>query len=213
MNDTIGRRGVLRLLGSVPLAAGVVLTEGQAQAAQEGARREAKAAAAKGKPFAPQFFSAHEWATVRLLVDVIIPRDDRSGSATEAGVPEFMDYMLRDPLATQRELEERQTAMRGGLAWLDLECGDRFGKTFQDCSEQERTAVLDDIAYPEKVEKRPELSQGAAFFIRFRDLTASGFWSSRMGVLDLRYTGNTFVAEWTGCPPEVLAKIGLTPSG
>jgi Gluconate 2-dehydrogenase subunit 3 len=205
----IGRRGILKIFGTVPLAAGAALTEAQAQTAHQGARREGKAAAAKGKAFAPQFFNPHEWATVRLLVDILIPRDERSGSATDAGVPEFMDYMLRDPLATQRELEERQTAMRGGLAWLDLECQDRVDKTFLDCSEADRKAVLDDIAYPEKAKKRPELSQGVAFFSNLRDFTASGFWSSKMGVEDLQYIGNTYVAEWKGCPPEVLKKLGL----
>jgi hypothetical protein len=206
---TLGRRGVLKIFGSVPLAAGVAMTEAQAETAQRGARQETKAAAAKGKAFAPQFFNPHEWATVRLLVDIIIPRDERSGSATDAGVPEFMDYMLRDPLATQRELEERQTAMRGGLAWLDLECQDRFDKTFLDCGEEQRKAVLDDIAYPERAKKRPELSQGVAFFTHLRDFTASGFWSSRMGVEDLQYMGNAYVAEWKGCPPEVLKKLGI----
>jgi hypothetical protein len=207
--SNIGRRGVLKIFGSVPLAAGVAITEAQAQTARAGVQREAKSAAAKGKAFAPQFFNPHEWATVRLLVDIIIPKDERSGSATDAGVPEFMDYMLRDPLATQRELEERQTAMRGGLAWLDLECQDRFDKTFLDCADADRKAVLDDIAWPEKAKKRPELSQGVAFFTNLRDFTASGFWSSKMGVDDLQYIGNTFVAEWKGCPPEVLKKLGI----
>ncbi len=97
--------------------------------------------------------------------------------------------------------------MRGGLAWLDRECRARFSKPFVECADGERTAVLDDIAWPEKA--RPGMEAGAAFFSLFRDLVASGFWSSRMGVEDLRYTGNTFVAEWNGCPPEVLARIGL----
>src|SRR5262245_7890703 len=125
----MGRRGVLKLFGSVPLAASVAITEAQAQTARAGVQREAKAGAAKGKDCGPEFCNTAEWATVRVLVDIIIPKDERSGSATDAGVPEFMDYMLRDPLATQRELEGRQTAMRGGLAWLDLECQDRFDKT------------------------------------------------------------------------------------
>lgn len=199
----IGRRGLLKLVGSLPLA-GLASTGAAAEPAP--VAETAKAAeAAKGK--APQFFTAHEYATVRLLSDLVIPKDERSGSASDAGVPEFMDFMMVDPLESPAEIEKRQTAMRGGLAWLDLECADRHGKTFVDCSEEEQKAVLDDIAWPEKA--KPEMRQGAHFFSEFRDLTASGFWSSRMGIDDLQYQGNTYVPVWKGCPPEVLARLGL----
>ena len=195
-------------MGSVPLAAGLALSAARLEAAQAHVHRSA-ARAAEGKPEGPRFFNPHEWATVRLLADLVIPADDRSGSATDALVPEFIDFILDDPLAEPRERESLQTRVRGGLFWLDRECRSRFQKDFASAAPGERTVVLDDIAWPEKA--RPEMLPGAAFFTLFRDLVASGFWSSRMGVLDLRYTGNTFVAEWTGCPPEVLAKAGLTP--
>jgi hypothetical protein len=97
--------------------------------------------------------------------------------------------------------------MRGGLAWIDLECQDRYDKTFLDCTAEQRSAVLDDIAWPANA--KPELSQGVAFFNSFRDLTASGFWSSKMGVEDLKYLGNVMVPEWKGCPPEALKKLGV----
>ena len=168
------------------------------------AQRIAAMVKAAAHPFAPSFFTPHEWETVRLLVDLIIPRDERSGSATEAGVPEFMDFMMTDR-------PDGQTSMRGGLAWLDNECTERFGKTFVTCADGERTTVLDAIAYPKKA--KPEMSQGVAFFNMFRDLTASGFWSSKMGVDDLGYQGNTFVAEWKGCPPEALQKLGVQYEG
>ena len=202
----IDRREALRRVGAVPLAAGLVLSPARLQAAQEHVHKAA-AKTAKGKPPAPKFFSANEWATVRVLADAVIPRDERSGSATDALVPEFIDFILDDPLAEARDRESLQTRVRGGLAWLDRECRGRFSKPFVECAGGERVAVLDDIAWPEKA--RPEMGPGVAFFSLFRDLVASGFWSSRMGVEDLRYTGNTFVAEWKGCPPEVLAKIGL----
>ena len=109
----------------------------------------------------------------------MIPADERSGSATDALVPEFIDFILDDPLAEPRERESLQTRVRGGLAWLDRECRGRFSKAFVDCAGGERTAVLDDIAWPEKA--RPEMEPGAAFFTLFRDLVASGFWSSRIG--------------------------------
>jgi hypothetical protein len=136
-----------------------------------------------------------------VLVDLIIPRDERSGSATDAGVPEFMDFIMID-------MPPRQLPMRGGLAWLDRECERRFDKRFIDCTEADRTAVLDDISWPQRAKK--EFSQGVAFFNSFRDLTASGFWTTKMGFADLQYMGNTFVPEWKGCPEEALKKLGVS---
>ena len=200
---TLNRRSMLGLLGSVPLAAGFTWTEAEAASAAQAAQA-ARHAPAGARPalFTPKFFTAHEYATVRVLVDIIIPKDARSGSATDAGVPEFMDFMMADEPA-------RQTPMRGGLAWIDLECQDRFDKRFLDCSAQERAAVLDDIAWPAKA--TPEMARGVAFFNSFRDLTASGFFSSKMGVTDLQYMGNTMVPEWKGCPDEAMKKLGVAP--
>jgi gluconate 2-dehydrogenase gamma chain len=199
--STIDRRTMLRLLGSAPLAAGFTWTEAEAAQAHQHAQT-ARAAAKPGAAFRPTFFTAHEYATVRVLVDIVIPKDERSGSATEVGVPEFMDFIVNDQPA-------RQVPMRGGLAWIDLECEKRFDKMFVTCSASERSAVLDDIAYPGQA--TPEFTAGVAFFNSFRDLTASGFWSSKPGMADLKYMGNTFVPEWTGCPDEALQKLGLTP--
>ncbi len=194
------RRSVLRMMAAAPVAAGFVWTEAEVEAAQQRAGAAQTAAAKAGAPFKPAFFTPHEYATVRMLVDILIPRDDRSGSATDAGVPEFMDFLMNDNPG-------RQTAMRGGLAWLDSECEGRFDKRFVDCTDAQRTQVLDAIAWPQKA--APEMSHGVAFFNSFRDLTASGFWTSKMGVKDIGYMGNVFVPKWTGCPPEVLAKLGL----
>ena len=190
---------MLGLLGSVPLAAGFTWTEAEAAVAAQAAQ-----AARRAPAFKPKFFTAHEYATVRVLVDIIIPKDGRSGGATDAGVPEFMDFMMIDD-------PNRQTPMRGGLAWIDNECQDRFDVRFLGCSAAQRTAVLDDIAWPAKA--KPEYAHGVAFFNSFRDLTASGFWSSKMGVTDLEYTGNVMVPEWKGCPDEAMKKLGVTPQG
>jgi len=196
----ISRRAALRIVSSAPVAAALVWTPAEAQQAHEHAAAAREQAAKRAAPFKPKFFTAHEYATVGVLVDLIIPRDERSGSATEAGVPVFMDFLLDDQ-------PNRQTAMRGGLAWIDLECQDRYDKRFLECTADERTAVLDDIAWPQKA--KPEFAHGVAFFNSFRDLTASGFWSSKMGVEDLQYIGNVMVAEWKGCPPDALKKLGL----
>jgi hypothetical protein len=195
--DKVTRRTALQLLGAAPVAAGFSWTEAEAAQAARGA--QAAKPAAKGA-YTPKFFTPHEWATVNLLVNLIIPKDDRSGSATDAGVPEFMDFMMGDQPG-------RQTAMRGGLAWIDHQCLDRHDKTFVDCTPEQRTALLDEIAWPQKA--KPEFSQGVAFFNSFRDLTASGFWSSQMGVQDLQYLGNVMNPSWNGCPPEALKKLGV----
>jgi len=188
------RREAVGAMALASLAAAFKWTPAEAARASQLARD-----AMKG-PFAPAFFTPHEWDTVRILADLVIPKDERSGSATDAGVPEYMDFMMTDR-------PDGQIAMRGGLAWLDNEAYERSGKTFLTSTELERSAILDDIAWPKKA--RAEMSQGVAFFNMFRDMTASGFWSSKMGVTDLNYQGNTFVAEWKGCPPEALQKLGV----
>ena len=196
-SDRMDRREAVRLLAVTPLAAAFAFTPDSVREASARARETL----ARGLPYEPKQFTPHEWETVRVLVDLIMPRDERSGSATEAGVPEFMDFMLGDD-------PDLQTPVRGGLAWLDHECDERYGKTFVACTAGERGAVLDDIAWPRKA--KPAHAAGVAFFNRFRDLSASGFFSSKLGVQDLRYIGNTVVSEWKGCPPEALAKLGVT---
>jgi hypothetical protein len=157
----------------------------------------------QGTPYAPKFFNRHEWRTVRLLANYVIPADARSGSATDAKVPEFMDFLMSDKDAS----ESSKTSMRGGLAWIDNEARHRFGGTFVDATDTQRRAILDDIAWPAKA--KPEFSHGVTFFNRFRDLTASGFFSSAMGWRDVQYIGNTFNPNWNGCPQPALDKLGV----
>ncbi len=195
-----GRRTALKVMSSAPLAAVFALTDAEAQQAHHQAQAARQAARQARTAFKPRFFTPHEYATVRLLVDLIIPEDERSGSATDAGVPEFMDFTMTDQTA-------RQTAMRGGLAWLDAEANRRFGTTFLASSDAGRRAILDDISGHGRPER---LTQGVAFFRAFRDLTASGFWTSKMGIEDLGYIGNTFVAEWNGCPADALKQLGVS---
>ena len=198
--STITRRSALTLFASVPAAAAFAWTPAEAERAAEQAQQSRRTAAERGAAFTPKFFSAPEYATVAVLVDLIIPRDDRSGSATEAGVPEFMDFMMLDQPA-------RQTAMRGGLALVDRLSEQRYGRRFVECSDVERRGILDDIAYPSTAPA--SLSQAVAFFTSFRDLTASGFWTTKMGIADLGYQGNEYVQAWDGCPQPALDKLGV----
>lgn len=204
----ISRRRALTVLGAMPIAAAI----GQVPVPQQQKPLTPHVTApvpptpghpASG-PAGPAFFDAHEWRTVRVLSDYVIPRDDVSGSATDAKVPEYMDYLLSEKDANPAT----QVAMHGGLAWIDTESRKRFGKTFIEARDSQRREILDDIAYPDKA--RPEMRYGVAFFNRFRDMTASGFYSSAMGWKDVQYIGNVFNPRYDGCPPAALAKLGVT---
>lgn len=163
--------------------------------------QQAQGAAATPAPqprpaYRPKQFTTDEWRLVRLLADYVIPRDARSGSATDAGVPEFMDFMLGENAGMR-------TWMKNGLGWMNAECRTRFGKGFVSCSDAQRREVLDAIAFPKKA--APAVQDGVRFFNNFRNLTASGFWSSRIGAADLGYIGNRPVAQWEGTPKAVMA--------
>jgi gluconate 2-dehydrogenase gamma chain len=194
------RRRVLQILGATPAAAALVFTEAEAQQAATQAQAARRTAAAAGRAYKPKFFTAAEYATVVLLADLIIPKDERSGSASEAGAPEFVDHIVNAQ-------PERQVAARGGLKWLDAESLRRFDKTFVAAADAQRRQILDDIAYPAKAD--PRFSHGVRFFSGLRDLVAAGFWSSKVGVTDLGYQGNV-PAQWNGAPQAVLDKLGVT---
>ena len=145
------------------------------------------------------FFDDHEMKTISILSDIIIPIDETSGSATDAGVPAFIEFIVKD-------MPRHQTPMRGGLKWLDIQCMKRFSADFASCSSNQQIEMVDEIAYPEKA--KPEMQQGVAFFNLMRDLTACGFFTSEIGIKDLGYAGNK-PNQWDGVPQEVLDHYGL----
>lgn len=145
------------------------------------------------------FFDKHEMATIAILADIIIPRDAKSGSATDAKVPAFIEFIVKD-------IPQHKVPMRGGLKWLDLECFKRFNKAFVDATPQQRIGIVDDIAYPKKA--KPEMKTGVSFFNRMRELTASGFYTTAIGIKDIGYIGNT-PNQWAGVPIDVLKKYGM----
>lgn len=151
---------------------------------------------------AERFFTDHELATITILSDIIIPKDDVSGSASEAGVPAFIEFMSKD-------IPSYQTPLRGGMKWLDVHCQKTYGNAFIKCKKEEQIAVVDEIAYPQKA--RPEMAQGVAFFSLMRDLTSTGFFTSEMGVKDIGYQGNK-PGVWNGVPADVLTSHGFDPN-
>jgi len=148
-----------------------------------------------------KFFTDHEMATITVLADIIIPKDEVSGSASEAGVPEFIEFMVKD-------LPDNKTPMRGGLKWLDLQAQRRYGDAFVNCKEVDQLALVEEIAYPEKA--KPEMQQGVAFFSLMRNLTSSGFFTSEIGIKDIGYAGNR-PGVWNGVPEDVLKEHGFDP--
>ena len=152
---------------------------------------------------AETFFTPEEMATITILCDIILPKDEISGAASEAGVPDFIEFIVKD-------MPAHQLPVRGGLMWLDLESKQRFGVIFKEATEKQRLEIVEDIAYPstKPEEENPELSQGIKFFDKMRDLTVTGFYTSEMGIKTLGYQGN--VANiWDGVPQEVLDKHGM----
>ena len=148
------------------------------------------------------FFTADEMAVITILADIIIPRDEVSGSASDAKVPEFIEFIVKD-------MPQHQVPMRGGLRWLDIQCLKRFEKGFKDCTEAQRMEIVDEIAWPGKA--KPEMAQGVAFFNLMRNLTASGFYTSQIGVADIGYKGNT-PNKWNGVPDDVLKQYNVAYS-
>jgi hypothetical protein len=148
---------------------------------------------------AKTYFTPDEMATITILGDIIIPKDEHSGSASDAKVPEFIEFIVKD-------MPAHKIPMRGGLRWLDVQCLNRYDKAFKDCSHQQQIEMVDEIAWPEKA--KPEMAQGVTFFNLMRNLVATGFFTSQMGVKDLDYKGNV-PNQWNGVPDDVLKQYGL----
>ena len=204
----VSRRDALRLLAISAAAPALIAgcqTAEESTVAQHAARRAAgELSPAIGTR--PGFFTEQEFETLQMLTDYILPADDSGPSAADAGVPEFIDHVMTDELLG--DPTGRQTTMRGGLAWLNTQCIRAHGQPFTACTDAQRRAVLDRIAYPE--DAAPEDAPGVAFFSRVRDYTAMGYFSAPAGIESIGYIGNQAVMEWTGCPSEVQQHIGLT---
>jgi len=146
-----------------------------------------------------KFFDDHEMKTITILSDIIIPKDEASGSASDAGVPAFIEFIAKDQT-------RYQTPLRGGIKWLDIQSLKRFNSDFASASKEQQIQIVDDIAFPEKA--KPEFQQGVSFFNTVRDLTACGFFTSEIGIKDLGYVGNR-PNQWDGVPEDVLAQYGV----
>lgn len=188
----ISRRDILRTLAA-GVAGGAVLQVIPAEAAAFAHEMVMQEKAATGK-YTPKYFTMKQYATVTSLCDSIIPKDDHSGGAIEAGAPEFIDLLTS-------ENDNYALQLGGGLMWLDNYCGELYGNAYLDCTPAQQKETLDLIAYKANAKKQPALSQGVAFFGFLRKMTCDGFYTSRIGIDDLQYIGNVPRASFPGCPP------------
>ncbi|HEV7333883.1 MAG TPA: gluconate 2-dehydrogenase subunit 3 family protein [Flavisolibacter sp.] len=205
----MNRRETLKVIGLSTLSAGLLLDACKVKPAEESkaivagpednAHRIPAEVERDQKLNEETFFTPHEMATITVLGDIIIPKDEKSGSASDAGVPAFIEFMAKDR-------PEHQVPLRGGVRWLDMQCLKRYNNAFKDCTEKQQLEMVDEIAYP--AEAKPEMRQGVAFFDRLRGLVATGFFTSKMGVEDLGYVGNR-PNQWEGVPEDVIKQYGL----
>ena len=209
----ISRRRALRVIGTIPVVGALGFAQQQQSQGQQQPKQThegpAQPATSTRQPPPSQprraFFTRPEQRTLRVLADDIIPRDERSGSASEAGVVEFIDFNL----SVEETATDTRTAWRGGLRWLDTESRKRFNVPYASAKPEQRHQILDDISGAAS-SVGAQLRPGAAFFARARDMIAAGFFSSAIGWRDLQYIGNTFVPQWNGCPDAALQKLGVS---
>ena len=201
----MNRRESIKAIGIGTLATGVLLEACKPEAKDEKPVVKARPGRLPAEIdrekmlMADKFFSPHEMATVTVLANIIIPKDERSGSASDAGVPDFIEFIVKDK-------PENQVPLRGGLRWLDLQCFKRYNNAFVDCNPKQQLEIVEEIAYPGTT--APHMQPGEAFFSRLRDLTATGFFTSKTGIEDLGYLGNR-PNKWEGVPADVLRQYGL----
>ncbi|MGA2987952.1 MAG: gluconate 2-dehydrogenase subunit 3 family protein [Terriglobia bacterium] len=193
LSGSLNRRDLLRAAIAAPAAALVQLGPAVAAVSPSNGAGEAE--------YAPKVFNTHQWKTLQVLSDLILPADGRSGSATQAGVPAFIDDWLNLNGGLQK------TEVLGGLTWIDMECNRHFDLDFAACSETQQKQILDRIAYPGIA--APEDSGAVAAFSHIRDLVLGGFYSSKIGVEDLQYQGNKMLESWDGCPESATARLGV----
>jgi len=192
----VSRRALLLLLGG----AGAELLSAQ-QAAH--VHQAVAADRAKGE-YKPKVFTAHEYATLRRLAELIVPPDEHSKGALEAGAPEFIDILCAGN-------EDLRAIYTGGLAWLDAQMKRSHQVVFVAAKPAEQTAMLDLLAYRKNEAEHPELAPGIRFFTWVRDMVVDAYFTSKAGMDDLGFMGNAVVSEFS--VPKEAVEYALKRSG
>ncbi|HRE83369.1 MAG TPA: gluconate 2-dehydrogenase subunit 3 family protein [Opitutaceae bacterium] len=152
----------------------------------------------------PLTFTPEQRRTVIALCDVILPADETSPAASAVGVPDFLDEWVSSPYPAQAP---DRSLLLEGLAWVEAESQQRFGRDFAALASPQQTAICDDICHPGRAKR--EHASAVRFFKRFRDLTAGGYYTTPEGMKAIGYQGNVPLADFPGPPMEALRHVGL----
>jgi gluconate 2-dehydrogenase gamma chain len=191
---SVSRRDVLKSL-TMGTAAGSVLSVIPLEAAEYAHHMiTTEKVQSKAGVYTPKYFPPSQYKTLQALCETIFPADADCGGAVEAGAPEFIDLLTS-------ENPHYQLTLGGGLVWLDSACVDRYGNPYLACTAKQQTEMVESIAYRKNAVQDASLSQGVEFFAFLRNLTADGFFTSKIGIQYLGYIGNGYLSEFPGCPP------------
>jgi gluconate 2-dehydrogenase gamma chain len=208
---SLSRRDMLRNIAlALTAGAGYRLTLEAAQHVHQQAKEEKQSSGI----YQPKFFNDHEYSTLNRLTELIIPADEVSGSAKDAGAPEFIDLLC----SQNAELANTYT---GGLAWLDGEVSTRFGSTFLNATPEQQIALLDSLVETEQAAKEnrrrgltyegvvhyegfgnygfqptTDLGPGVFFIKWLRKMTVDAFYTSEIGIKDIDYQGNAVLSQF-----------------
>lgn len=151
---------------------------------------------------AEEFFNPHEMETIGVLCALILPANEKFGSALDAGAPDFIEFMAKD-------IPEMQTTLRGGLMWLDHRSNTDFNLEFKSASEEQQKSLLDEIAYYDAEIPLDKQALEIQFFNLMCNLTLTGYYTTKTGIEDLGYKGN-MPNIWDGVPEDVLEQHGMS---
>ena len=176
MLDDLSRRDALRVLST----SAAFLTPALAQHVHQ---EVAQVKSLSGGPnYAPKFFTKHQFDTMRALAELIIPADEHSPGATEAGAAEFIDFLCS-------RNADLATTFSGGLMWMDSHMLQMHKSTFLDAKPATQTMLLTTISNG--------TGAGHSFFVWARNLVCDAFYTSPAGVKDLGFMGNGAVATFS----------------
>ena len=148
-----------------------------------------------------QFLNPHEIATLTVLCDLILPGSEEFKAASDANVVDFIEFMAKDN-------ESFQPDIRGGVMWLDHKCNTENGVEFKTATVEQQKAILDEIAYYDPEIPSNERPFEINFFSLIRNLTMTGFYTTKIGIEEIGYKGN-MPNVWDGVPEDVLEQHGV----
>lgn len=206
----IERREILRYIGIASVAATFPgFSKWSFACAQEHVHAAATTAVVSAKPYKPLFFNPTQFQMIERLAEIILPTDETPG-AREAGVAEFIDFMVanRVPVTGRRDVRNTQDAIQmgqeaqqqfvSGIGWMNARSKSEFAHEFMECSKEQQVQLLEELAY--KAKYKPTTERGREFFQMMRDYTVIGYYTTKIGLESLGYPGlRTVWPKMPGC--------------